>query len=82
MWSRAPPNLHLVDIISTVRGYVVFVLFQAVARSWAEERLAAPGELVDAVELVVNPCGTPPPMKKGTGSPWDLKLAEVASALC
>ena len=36
-----------------------------------------PAQVLDAVELVIVPKGTPPPTRKGEGSSWDLKLAEA-----
>lgn len=51
---------------------------EAVKMAWAADNSATPKPAVpvEYVELVIKPKGTPIPMRKGEGTPWNLALAE------
>jgi acetyl-CoA carboxylase/biotin carboxylase 1 len=55
---------------------------EAVSQAWDEKASLSgnssgkPAQLMDAVELVINVKGTPPPMRRGDGAKWDLAMAE------
>jgi len=51
---------------------------EAVSQAWDEKpnQNNRPSQLMDAVELIINVKGAPPPMRRGDGAPWTLAMAE------